>query len=131
MGAIITCCKSDVMRKIGMRAMLQLHESEIIPALLYNSETWTLNQAEKKFLDQVELYAWKKMIGLPQSTPTAGVILSTGSLFTSIRVGTRQLMYLHKVLQKHNDHWARVTLKVLEEQNLGWAKQTNEILERW
>ena len=48
--AIIPCYKSEVMKKIGMKVILKLHETETIPALLYNSETWTLTKSEKKTL---------------------------------------------------------------------------------
>ena len=34
----------------------------------------------------MEVWAWKSMIGLPKTTPTAAVIFSTGALFASIRI---------------------------------------------
>ena len=45
---IITCCKSEIMAKIGVTTMIRLHEAETIPTLLYNAETWTLTATEKK-----------------------------------------------------------------------------------
>ena len=45
--AIITCCKSAVMQRIGVRVILQLHEAEKIPSLLFNAEAWTLNKSER------------------------------------------------------------------------------------
>ena len=129
--AIVTCCRNEIMRRIGMKVILKLHEAETIPAFLYNAETWTLNKSEKKIIDQAELYAWKKMIGLPQTTPTAGIIMTTGALFSTIRVEIKQLVYLHKVMNKSNSHWTKTTLMIMKEYNIGWAKQICEILERW
>ena len=129
--SIMTCCKSDIIKRMATKVMIQLHESQTVSSLLYNSETWTLNSKERNFLDQIELYAWKKMIGLPQTTPTAGIIYTTGSFFASIRVEIRQLTYLQKVLQRKDGHWTRVTLNILEEKNVGWAKQINQTLDRW
>ena len=129
--AIITCCKSEIMRKIGMKVILQLHESETIPALLYNAEAWTLNAEEKHSLDKVEFYAWRKMIGLPTTTPTAGLILTVGSLFASIRVEVKQLIYLQKILKKDDENWAKKTLFALREKDLGWAKQIDRTLTKW
>ena len=111
--------------------MMQLHESQTVSSLLYNAETWTLNKTERKFLDQVELYAWKKMIGLPQTTPTAGIIHTTGSLFASIRVGIKQLVYLQKILQKPDGHWTKTSLFILQEKKIGWAKQADQLLDTW
>ena len=127
----MTCCRSEIMRRIGTKVILKLHEAETIPAFLYNAETWTLNKSEKKIIDQAELYAWKKMIGLPQTTPTAGIVMTMGALFATIRVETKQLVYLHKVMNKSDSHWTKTTLKIMKEYNIGWAKQICEILERW
>jgi len=113
--AIITCCRSEVMKRMGMKVILQLHESESIPAFLYNAETWTLTKTEKMMLDKAEIQAWKRVIGLPQTTPTAGIILTTGSLFTSIRIEVKQLLYLHRILLKKDDHWTKTTLLSLKQ----------------
>ena len=129
--AIVTCCKSDVMKKIGMSVILKLHEAETIPSFLFNAETWTLTKTEKKTLDRAETYAWKRMIGLPQTTPTAGIFLTVGSLFASIRVEQKQLIYLHKILAKDEKHWTKTTLNALNKYNIGWAKQIKELLEAW
>ena len=129
--AIITCCKTEVMRRVGMKVISKLHEVETIPAFLYNAETWTLNQSERKLIDQTEIYAWKKMIGLPQTTPTAGIVLTMGSMFATVRVGVKQLIYLHKVLNKDKEHWTRRTLSRMKEFNISWAKQVDGLLTKW
>ena len=129
--AIVTCCKSAVMKRVGCKVALQLHESVTIPTLLYNAETWTLNKTEKRIIDRAEIFALKKMFGLPQTTPTAGIVVTTGVLFSSIRVEMRQLLYLQKVLNKEPEHWTRITLMELRKQNIGWAKQLNILLEKW
>ena len=128
---ITTFCKNEIVKRIGTKVILQLHEAETVPTLLYNSETWTLNASEKKTLDQIEIYAWKKMIGLPHTTPTAGIILTSGSLFASTRIESKQLLYLQKVLKKGDDHWTTITLRQLKEKNIGWSKQVDELLRRW
>ena len=129
--AIITCCKSDIMKPIGTKIMFQLHEAETLPALLYNAETWTLNIAEKKSLDQIEIYAWKQMLGLPITTPNAAIIHTTGSLYTSIRIQMKQLIFLQKVLKRDEGHWTKITLYALREHDTGWAKQADETLQQW
>ena len=88
-------CKSEIMQRIGVRVMLMLHEAESMSAFLYNAETWTLNKSEFQLLEKTEIYALKKMIGLPQTTPTAGIIFTLGTQFTSVRIHTKQLLYLH------------------------------------
>ena len=99
--------------------------------LLYGAETWTLNKSERKTIDQAELYAWKKMVGLSQTTPTAGIVLTMGALFATIRVEVKQLLYLHKVLNKCPSSWTKMTLMVMKDYHIGWAKQICEIIEKW
>ena len=114
-----------------MKVLIKLHETETVTAFLYNAETWTLTKSEKKTLDQAELYAWKRMIGLPPTTPTAGIVFSVGALFASIRVEQKQLIYIHKVLTKDEHNWTKTTLLTLKEYGIGWARQLDNILETW
>ena len=107
------------------------NEAETIPAFLYNAETWTLNKYDKNVIDQAEVYAWKKMIGLPQTTPTAGIFLTVGCLFPSVRVKQKQLLYMHKILKKEETHWTKTTLYALKGHNIGWAKQVMDLLDKW
>ena len=39
--AIVTCCKTEIMRRVGAKIISTLHEAETIPVFLYNAETWT------------------------------------------------------------------------------------------
>ena len=119
------------MKQIGAKIALELHEVVTIPTLLYNSETWTINKTEKSFINRAEVYAMKKVLGLPKTTPTAGIVPSTGMMSASVRIEMKQLIYLQKILKKAESHWTRVTLMALQEQNHGWAKQINELLQTW
>ena len=111
--------------------MIRLHEAETIPTLLYNAETWTLTATEKKSLDLVEIAALKKMVGLPQTTPTAGIILTTGTMFTTIRIEIKQLLFLQRILRRENSQWTKALLINMKEENISWAKQIEETLEKW
>ena len=71
------------------------------------------------------------MLGLPKTTPTAAVMYVTGLLFASIRVQTKQLVYLQKVLKKNEGHWTRKTLETLQRHDIGWAKQIQDNLREW
>ena len=119
------------MKKIEINVLITLHESVTLPALLYNAETWPLNKTIKKEIDKIEIWAWKSMLGLPKTTPNAAVMVCSGALFASLRVQVKQLVYLHRILQKDEDHWTKITLKALIEYDIGWAKQIRENLDAW
>ena len=129
--AIITCGRSDIMKKIETKVLLKLHETVTIPAYLYNAETWNLNNGEKKEVDRMEIWALKHMLGLPTTTPTPAVIFATGTLYASVRVNVKQLIYLQQLLQKEDHHWAKMTLRLLDQYQIGWAKMIHEILTSW
>ena len=69
-----------------MIALLKLHETTIIPTLLTNCETWVLQKEQQKKLERLELWALKKLIGLPTTTPTVAIIFLTGCLYTTQRI---------------------------------------------
>ena len=129
--AITTCGNNMVMRRIGTKALITLHDAVTLPTLLYNSETWPLNNTIKNEIDKIEIWAWKSMLGLPKTTPTPAVIFCTGALYASTRIETRQLIYLHKVLQKDQNHWTKQSLDAISTYNIGWAKQIRETLDLW
>ena len=79
----------------------------------------------------MEIWAWKSMLGLPKTTPTAAVMFASGALYASTRVQIKQLIYLRKLLQKPENHWTRTTLNSLRQHGIGWAKQIKENLEEW
>ena len=129
--AINTCGKKQIMRRIEVDVLITLHNAVTLPTLLYNSETWPLNSSIRKELDRIELWTWKSMLGLPKTTPTAAVMVASGALFASIRVQIKQLIYLHKLLQKPENHWTMTSLIALRQHDIGWAKQVRRNLEEW
>ena len=129
--AIMTCAKSDVMRRIETSVLLRLNTTVTMPTLLSNSETWTLNKGERNEIDKIHVWAWKQMLGLPMTTPSPAVVFATGSIYGSIQVEIKQLIYLHKLLQREEDSWAKEALMILEKYDISWAKRIKEVLQLW
>ena len=71
------------------------------------------------------------MFGLPPTTPTPAILYSLGFLHTEVRIKKNQLLYLQKLLNKPEGHWAKDMLMILQEGNIGWAKNITQILEEW
>ena len=89
------------MRRIETQVLLRLHETVTIPTLLSSAETWLLDSAETNQANKIEIWALKKMFGLPPTTPTPAVIYASGTLYTEIRIQMKQLIYLHKLLMSN------------------------------
>ena len=95
---VMALCATDVIRKIQLKALLKLHETCTIPALLANSETWLLNKGERMKLQRIQLWALKKLLNVPVTTPTPAIWFVTGLLMTPILIDRRQLIYLKTLL---------------------------------
>ena len=114
-----------------MSALLKLYETTIVATLLTNSESWVLQKEQQKKSERIELWALKKLIGLPSTTPTVAVIFMTGCLYTTQRIHQRQLCYLKTLLDRPEDNWTKMSLYIQRNENIWWAKQIDGLLEQY
>lgn len=120
---IIACGSCDIMKQVEIQTILKLHEVVNIPALLMNSESWILNKTETMNLERSELWALKRFLNVPRTTPSAAIRFVTQTVYTKIRVQIKQLLYLQKILSRDPKHRSNHLLQEMERQNIGWAKQ--------
>ena len=125
---IILCGTSQTMRKMGSKVLIDLHDTINIPSLLYNAESWVLNDGDQKELERIELWCLKRILNLPPTTPSAALRYETNTLLVKIRIDKIQLLYLHKVLTRAEDHWTKHILNTLNVMNIGWAAEINRKL---
>ena len=119
---IKSCAQHEIMEKVQNQAILRLHETVVVPTLLYNAESWTLTKSDEKLCEKVEIGALKSVLGLPKTFPSTALIYATGTLYASLRIDKKQLLYLHKILCRDDEHWTKHMLKVLDELDTGWTK---------
>ena len=97
----------------------------MIPALPTNAESWTLTKSDEKLCERVEIGALKSVLGLPKTFPSPALIYATGTLYTTLRIDKKQLLYLQKILGRDDQHWTKHMLMVLNELGTGWSKHIN------
>ena len=120
---ILSLCSDEVFRAIQLKSLLKMHNACTVASLLTNCETWILNKSEKTKLERIELWALKRILDVPKTTPSAAIWHVTGLLPTSVLVEKRQLLYLKKILDKQNDDWLKQMFYCLKNDDIGWAKQ--------
>ena len=49
-------------------------------------------------------------------------------MYTKQRIDKKRLMYLHRILNLHNDRWIQKTFHILQQLNIGWSKSIREAL---
>ena len=121
--SITTIAASEVLNRIETAVLIELHDKINIPSLLNNAETWDLLLSEQKALEQMEIQSIKVLFDLPTKTPTPAIIHSLGIPYTSMRIDKKQLLYLHRILNRDPTHWTVQMLKVLGDLNIGRYKK--------
>ena len=129
--SINTIASNEVLNRIETPVLLELHERINVPTLLSNAEAWVLSKGDQKDLEQIEVNSLKNLFDLPVRTPTPAIIHTLGALQTTIRVDKKQLLYLHRLLTRENNHWTARALQTLKDLNLGWYSQIKSTLEQY
>ena len=101
---IIGLCGSNVIQKIEMKALL--------------------NKGEREKIGKIELWALKKILGIPITTPTPAIWFTTGYLLTPILIDRRQLSFLKTLLDRPDHDWTKQMLYVLDGTLDGHHKST-------
>ena len=127
--SITSIAASEVLNRIEAAVMLELHEKVNIPSLLNNAETWDLLKCEEKDLQQIELQSIKLLFDLPIKTLTPAIIHSFGIPYTKTRIDKKQLLYLHRMLNRDPTHWTVQLLMTLKDLDIGWHKSIKKTLE--
>ena len=120
---ILSLCGNAVFRSIRLQALLKMHNCCTMAGFLTNCETWIIDKNERNKLERIELWALKRILDVPKTTPTAAIWHVTGMLMTSILIDKRQLLYLKKILNKPDENWIKQMFCCLAKDNIGWAKQ--------
>ena len=126
---INSIASTEVLRQLETSVLLELHDKVTIPGLLANAESWSLLKSEEKEIEKIENQALKSMFDLPLHTPIPAIIFSFGTLYTNLRIETRRLNYLHRLLNRPNSHWTYQAFFTLHDQKIGWAKSIRQSLQ--
>ena len=108
-----------------------MHNARTMASMLTNCETWVLNKGEREKLEKIELWALKKILDVPKTTPTPAIWYITGLLTTSILIDKRQLLYIKTILDRPDQDPNKKMLICLNNDDIGWPKQINEKLEEY
>ena len=128
---IIAISRNSVIKKIQLKALMKMHETCTVATLLTNCEGWVLNKGEREKLQKIELWALKKILNIPITTPTPAIWFLTGLIMTPIQIDKRQLIYLKTILDRPTEDWTRKMLHILRNLGTGWASQIDKKLEEY
>ena len=99
--------EETVSENILIDAVITYQNSIIIPKLCLNSESWTLNNTELQSMERIHNKSLKRMLRLPQGTPSFGLRAELGILSVESIIHRRKLMFLHRLLSQPDDNITR------------------------
>ena len=121
---------SGEIKQYNIKASIQYLNGIIIPKLLVNAEAWNLKKKDLDNLERIQSQSIKRLLHLPYSTPTRGLVNELGMMTIENRINMRKLIFLHKILNKGEDNLAKRVLKAqIEEPGKTWVSSIKELLD--
>ena len=84
---------NEAQEDIEIKAAKQYHEGIVLTKLLYNCETWTyLTKNNKEELEKIQNNALKRLLRIPFSTPSMGLLHELNLPTIKARIDKRKLI---------------------------------------
>ena len=97
----------------------KLYEAQVIPALLFNSESWIgLTDTHISDLPNFQDKFVRKLLRLPPSTPKAIIHWDSRLKLMKWRIAERKLLFLRKIMLKDDSNITRRALHRVESTEL-------------
>ena len=113
------------------RAVIQYYKSIIAAKLLTNSETWNqISGTNIKELEQIQAMTLKRLLRLPQGTPTNGLRNELGILTVKSQINMKKLMFWHRVINM-KDHMLvrKIMVEQMEKPGSTWYGGVEKVAE--
>ena len=121
---ILTIMGNQHFNNIELETAWKLLETCIQPIITYGGETWEMTKQEEKRINQIQENIIRRILMVPQSTPTESLYIETGLLDITTIV-TKNRLNMEKKLHKHPE---KLTSKIMElNTKNGWKDTTNKI----
>ena len=106
-------------------AAFDLWEAVVLPALLYNSETWVdINTGTVETLENIQNYFVRRLLQVPESTPKPSLLSETGLISMKYRIWTRKLIFVNTLKNMQDGTLAK---EIFDEQvKRGWPGLAKE-----
>ena len=128
---ILAAGSSEVLSRIKMETIIELHNRCLVPALLYNCETWTPTKKDEKKIDTLQVKALRKYLKTPKSTPKLAFYADMGIYPLRAQVHQRQLLYLRKLICTSGRAADALYTETQEAHHNSWYSYVNALLGKY
>ena len=129
---ILSTCRNAIFKEKEIEVGLKLMKTILIPRLIHNSETWTnITKTLICELEKEQSYYLKRLLHLPDSTPTIGVLYECGIIPIEELLWSKKLRYYQKLLKTNNKTIIEI-IKTQTEMKLPrcWITEMKQYLEQ-
>ena len=109
-----------------IRVKIKLFETCLILAILYGFKAWgKILKSEMQAIEKIQNQSLKKILQLPVTTPSTGLLMETGIWPAKERIEYSTLMLIHSIINSNKERISQKT--ILEQRKKG---MTNTLYER-
>ena len=121
--AVVEDCRMQIVG--GAMAAFDLWEAAVLPALLYNSDTWVeISTKTLETLEELQHYFVRSLLKIPASTPKPSLLSETGLLSMKHRIMAGKLIFANCLKNMEEETLAK---QIFEEQvKRGWPGLARE-----
>ena len=98
LNTIMNAASGDVLSLMQTTTFLELHDKCMVPAILYNAESWMLTEQDTRQLQSALTSCIKTFLKTPKSTSHLAIQAETAIVPVKFVVDCKQLMFIHKAL---------------------------------
>ena len=121
--------KEEDLGMLSTDARLLIYERTAVPSLTNNLECWTkIGKKEMERLEKIQGRMLKRLLKVPESTSTWGVLKETGIWSVEMQIVYQRLMLYQNLLASDDERLGRRIIEAEEETvYAGWATETERI----
>ena len=95
---------SEISDSIEIKAVVQYTHGILMPKLLLNTETWSnMTNQNMTTMEKIQSQAIKRLLRIPYTTPTKGLLYELGMLSVENEIIKRRLMFMHRTLSMNHE----------------------------
>ena len=127
-------CSEGHLGRFSTEGRLTVYERTVVPVITYNLETWTnIKDKEWEQLEKIQGRMIKRLLQIPETTPTWGILKETGIWPIEHQVNYQRLMLLQNLLNSEENRLGRRIIESQREEGIeyGWYQGTVKVARKY
>ena len=126
---MVKMTKEEELGKMSTEARLLIYQRTAVPTITFNLECWSrINEKELDRLEKLQGKMLKRLLRLPTSTPTWGILRETGIWSVEMQIAYQRLMLYHLMVNADDGRLGKQVIMAQRDDDYpGWTQETERI----